>query len=228
MNTSLSERLRSGDRDAFEELFDEHARVVYAYALRVTGDWASAEDIVSLTFLEAWRLRERLRAEVVNVRPWLLGVATNILRNTARAARRHRAALSRLPGRSAVPDFSDEVVGRMADAERLAAAARALRSLRRGEREVFTLCVWSGLDYGAAAEALGVPVGTVRSRLSRARARLRRLAEAELRAGAARPRAPGDRPGTASADPRHPAADPGGAPPDRRPTTSPSAEESRR
>ncbi|MEU2631255.1 sigma-70 region 4 domain-containing protein, partial [Kitasatospora sp. NPDC007106] len=65
---------------------------------------------------------------------------------------------------------------------RLAATRRALAGLRRGEREVFALCVWSGLDYAAAAEALGVPVGTVRSRLSRARTRLRGLAEEELAA----------------------------------------------
>jgi DNA-directed RNA polymerase specialized sigma24 family protein len=73
------------------------------------------------------------------------------------------------------------LVGRMQDAEQLAAARRALALLRRGEREVFMLCVWSGLSYAAAAEALRVPVGTVRSRLSRARTRLQGLAEKELR-----------------------------------------------
>ncbi|MFJ5049401.1 RNA polymerase sigma factor [Streptomyces sp. NPDC088719] len=78
-------------------------------------------------------------------------------------------------------DFADEVVGQLADAQRLAAAAKALNRLKRGEREVFTLVVWSGLSYTAAAEALGLPIGTVRSRLSRARTKLRRLVEAELR-----------------------------------------------
>lgn len=82
----------------------------------------------------------------------------------------------------------------MADAQRLAAAARALQCLRRGEREVFTLVVWSGLGYAAAAEALGVPVGTVRSRLSRARGKLRRLVEEEL----AVPNADGAEPRTGS------------------------------
>lgn len=176
----LHERVRSGDRAAFAEIFDEHARVVYAHAIRTTGDWALSEDIMSLTFLEAWRLRDKLRGEVRSVRAWLLGIATNVMRNTARASRRHREAMSRLPPPEAMPDFSDEVVGQMADAQRLAAAGRALRRLKRSEREVFSLIVWSGLEYAAAAEALRLPVGTVRSRLSRARQKLRRFVEEEL------------------------------------------------
>ncbi|WP_043728456.1 RNA polymerase sigma factor [Streptomyces zinciresistens] len=178
----LHERVRAGDRAAFAQIFDEHARVVYAHAVRTTGDRALAEDVMSLTFLEAWRLRAKLREEVRSVRAWLLGIATNVMRNTARAARRHRDAMSRLPPPEALPDFSDEVVGQMADAQRLAAAARALQRLKRTDREVFTLVVWSDLGYAAAAEALGIPVGTVRSRLSRTRERLRRLVEEELAA----------------------------------------------
>ncbi|MGX2998099.1 RNA polymerase sigma factor [Streptomyces sp. JNUCC 64] len=182
MESLLNERVRSGDRAAFAEIFDAHARAVYAHAVRTTGDWALAEDVMSLTFLEAWRLRDKLRGEVRSVRAWLLGIATNVLRNTARTARRHRAAMSRLPPPEPFPDPADAVVGRLADGQRLAAAARALRRLRRGEREVFALVVWSDLGYAAAAEALGVPVGTVRSRLSRARERLRGLVEEELAA----------------------------------------------
>ncbi|GAA1596803.1 hypothetical protein GCM10009678_93350 [Actinomadura kijaniata] len=87
--------------------------------------------------------------------------------------------MKRMPGRDMVPDFSDELVGRLADAEELAAARVALGRLRKAEREVFTLCVWAGLNYAEAAEALGVPEGTVRSRLSRARTRLRKLTAAE-------------------------------------------------
>ncbi|WP_407077880.1 RNA polymerase sigma factor [Streptomyces sp. NPDC126499] len=180
VESPLNERIRSGDRAAFAEIFDAHARAVYAHAVRTSGDRALAEDVMSLTFLEAWRLRDKLRDEVGNVRAWLLGIATNVLRNTARAARRHREAMARLPPPEASPDFSDEVVGQMADAQRLAAVARALRRLRRTEREVFTLVVWSGLGYAAAAEAMGIPIGTVRSRLSRAREKLRGLVEAEL------------------------------------------------
>ncbi|MFJ2774035.1 RNA polymerase sigma factor [Streptomyces sp. NPDC087300] len=177
---SLHTRIRDGDPEAFRELFRDHSQLVYRHALRVSGDWATAEDVVSLTFLEAWRLRGKLRDEGETPRPWLMGIAVNVLRNTSRAARRYRSAVDRVPAASPVPDFADELVGRMADAEQLAAAQAALKRLRRGEREVFTLCVWSGLGYAETAEALGVPVGTVRSRLSRARTRLRKLAQEEL------------------------------------------------
>ncbi|MFJ9448316.1 RNA polymerase sigma factor [Kitasatospora sp. NPDC101235] len=180
MDYSLHARIRAGDPEAFREIFRDHAQLVFRHSVRVTGDWAAAEDVVSLTFLEAWRLRARLRDEGGSPRPWVMGIAANVLRNISRAARRHAYAVARLPAKEAMPDFADELVGRMADAEELAAAGRALAKLRRGEREVFTLCVWSGLGYVEAALALGVPVGTVRSRLSRARARLRKLAHEEL------------------------------------------------
>ncbi|MFD5563185.1 RNA polymerase sigma factor [Kitasatospora griseola] len=180
MELSMRARLRAGAQEAFGELFDEHAGAVYGYALRALGDWTAAEDAVSLTFLEAWRLRTSLHEEGDSVRPWLFGIATNVLRNTARAGRRHRAAMARLPAQEIVPDFAEELVTRLDDGEKPAAVRRALGRLRRSEREVFGLCVWAGLDYASAAQALGVPVGTVRSRLSRARGRLRDLAEKEL------------------------------------------------
>ncbi|ULR52684.1 RNA polymerase sigma factor [Streptomyces deccanensis] len=204
MEQSLRARVRDGDPEAFSALFRAHAQAVYGHAARLTADRNAAEDVVSLTFLEAWRLREKLLSDAeledgggdgggdggadgggdASLRAWLFGIATNVLRNTRRAARRHSAALARLPERHAeretVPDFADALVGRMEDADRLAAAHAALAKLRRREREVFALCVWSGLSYAAAADALGVPVSTVRSRLARARQRLRGLAEAEL------------------------------------------------
>lgn len=187
MNHSLRARIRAGDPEAFRVLFDEHSQTVYRHAVRVLGDWAAAEDVTSLVFLEAWRLREGVRPESAEpLRPWLFGICTNVLRNTARAARRHEAALRRVPASRALPDFADELVGRLADADELAAAQRALARLRRGEREVFTLCVWSGLSYAEAAEALGVAVGTVRSRLARARKRLLKLSAEELSARSGR------------------------------------------
>jgi RNA polymerase sigma factor (sigma-70 family) len=179
MTNSLRARLRAGDSAAFGQVFDDHAAQVYRHALRVTASWATAEDVVSLTFLEAWRLRESVRPDGDSVLPWLLGIATNVLRNTRRAARRHSAAMSRLHAET-VPDHADEVADRMHDADRLAAVTAALKRLRPAERDVFTLVVWSGLDYAQAAEALGVPIGTIRSRLNRARARLRDLTEREL------------------------------------------------
>jgi RNA polymerase sigma-70 factor (ECF subfamily) len=89
-----------------------------------------------------------------------------------------------------VPDVAEEVAGRIDDAARIAALREALARLRRPDREVLALCVWAGLDYQEVAEALGVPVGTVRSRLSRARAKLHRLTEAAARKAPQKKREP--------------------------------------
>ncbi|MFD5066161.1 RNA polymerase sigma factor, partial [Streptomyces sp. NPDC058394] len=70
-------RVRSGDPDAYAELFDSYARTLYNHAFRMTGDWAAAEDVMSAAFLEAWRLRGTIDAEGGSLRPWLLGIATN-------------------------------------------------------------------------------------------------------------------------------------------------------
>lgn len=180
MDVNLRARIRDGDPTAFRQLFDDHARGIYNHGFRLVGDWSTAQDVVSLTFLEAWRLRESVDADGGSLRPWLYGIATNVVRNTARAARRHRAALARMGEPEPVPDFAGEVVTRLDDHERVDAVLRAVRGLRRLDREVFALCVWEGLDHASAAEALGVAVGTVRSRLSRARVRLKQLVDKEL------------------------------------------------
>jgi RNA polymerase sigma factor (sigma-70 family) len=176
---SLRARIRAGDPEAFRALFDEHVRAVYNHAYRLTGHWPTAEEVISLTFLEAWRLRDRVEVgpEAGSLRPWVLGIATNVARNVRRAARRHEAALARLPGPPAVPDHADEVAARIDDRDRVARTMAALASMRTAEREVLALCVWSGLDYAEAARALRIPVGTVRSRLSRARRRLQELVD---------------------------------------------------
>lgn len=165
-------RVRDGDQRAFEELFDQYAKSVYNHAWRLMGDWSVAEDVVSLTFLEAWRLRERLAPDGGSLRPWLLGVATNVARNLRRARRRHEEVMERMPRDDAVRDFAEELVGQLADQERLAEVRTAIGRLRQHEQDVLLLCAGAGLDYAEAAEALGIPVGTVRSRLSRARKKL--------------------------------------------------------
>ncbi|MBO0831080.1 MAG: RNA polymerase sigma factor [Actinobacteria bacterium] len=177
MELSQRARVRAGDRDAFGVLFEEHARAVYNHAFRLTGNWSTAEEVVSLTFLEAWRLRSTVRPEGDSLLPWLLGIALNVARNVSRSARRHQAAMKRLPTATEVPDFAEALADKIDDAARLELVQAALGKLRRGERDVLALCVWSGLSYVQAAEALGVPVGTVRSRLSRARRTLQKFAD---------------------------------------------------
>lgn len=171
---SLRARVRASDPNAFAVLFDQHGQAVYRYAAGLTGNWSAAEEVVSLTFLEAWRLRQTIRPDGGSLRPWLLGIAVNVTRNQARAARRHRVAMSRLPPPPDLPDFADELTTRLDDRDRLAAVRAAVADLPPRERDVL-ICVWSGLDSTEAAQALGVPEGTVRTRLSRARRRLRAL-----------------------------------------------------
>ncbi|WP_406007776.1 RNA polymerase sigma factor [Streptomyces sp. NBC_00637] len=178
MSTHLRTRVRAGEPSAFAELFDDYARAVYNHAFRLTADWSTAEDVMAATFLEAWRLRDRVDPEGGSLRPWLLGIATNTARNQHRGNRRYRAAAGAAAAAAAsVPDHADEVADRIDDRRRLATALTALATLRRPEREVVALCLGEGLDYEAAAEALGIPVGTVASRLSRARGKLRALAK---------------------------------------------------
>lgn len=193
MEPNLRARIRAGDPDAFGLIFDEYARAVYNLGFRLTANWSAAEDVVSLTFLEAWRLRDRIDPVGESLQPWLLGIAVNVCRNLARASRRHQAALARIPPPLVVPDFAEELAGRLDDTAQLHLVAKALGALRRSEHEVIALCVWSGLDYTAAATALGVPVGTVRSRLSRARRRLRNLVPADREPVGGREQVTGDR-----------------------------------
>ena len=170
------ELLRRGDPGAFGTLFERHGRAVYNYCFRRTADWAAAEDLTSVVFLEAWRKRNDVRIAGDTLLPWLYGVATNVLRNRSRSLRRYRAALERLP-RGHEADFADDAAERLDDEAQMQRVLDAYQVLTKRDQDVLALCVWSGLSYEEAAIALDLPVGTVRSRLSRARARLRAATE---------------------------------------------------
>ena len=111
----LRARVLAGDADAFGEVFDACARSVYNHAFRLTGDWSAAEDVMAMTFLEAWRGRARLIPDGGSLRPWLLGIATNLARGQRRTARRERSALARLAAPDESPDFADDAIGRLDD-----------------------------------------------------------------------------------------------------------------
>jgi RNA polymerase sigma factor (sigma-70 family) len=173
---ALWQRSAAGDPDAFGQLFDLHAAAVYNHIFRRTADWSEAEDLTSAVFLQAWRRRREVAFDRDSALPWLLGVANHVLRNARRAQRRYHAALGRIASdaqaRAGYTDPADDVAARV-DAERMMAGVRrAVGQLPRHEREVVEMCIWSGLDQQAAALALGVAVGTVKSRLHRARRRL--------------------------------------------------------
>ena len=167
-------RAQTGDCDAFGTLFERHARTIYNFCFRRVGDWATAEDLVSIVFLEAWRRLDKPLPRGKEL-PWLFGIATNVVRNRRRAERRHAAALRRVPQPNSDPSFADDSDQRVADEQLMGRALEFVARLPSREQEVFALCAWAELSYEDAAIALRIPVGTVRSRLSRARARLREL-----------------------------------------------------
>jgi RNA polymerase sigma-70 factor (ECF subfamily) len=167
-------RAGTGDAGAFELLFERHAKAIYNYCFRRIGDWSAAEDLLSIVFLEAWRRRQK-QLPPGKVLPWLYGIATNVVRNRRRSERRYRAALARVPGPAPEPEGVDDIVERIADERRIGQALELLAALPRRQQDVFVLCAWTGLSYEDAAFALGIPAGTVRSRLSRARRTLEEL-----------------------------------------------------
>jgi len=191
----LLRALAGGGRDAFAALFRRHHTFVYNVAFRRTASWAAAEDVTGIVFLELWRQRERVQPLGGSIRPWLAGVAANQARHVWRARSRRAAALGRLAwggddaasGHEADP--ADNVAARIDDERAMATLLNRLDALPEGHREVLTLWAWEQLSYDEIAVALAVPVGTVRSRLSRARASLRTLdgTGASLRASLGEP-----------------------------------------
>ncbi|HZX04172.1 sigma-70 family RNA polymerase sigma factor [Kribbella sp.] len=172
----LWERAAEGDGEAFGQLYDRHARAVYAFLYRRTGSWSDAEDLTSSVFLHAWRRRTDVVLDRDSALPWLLRAADYTVRNEWRAKLRYRRAVAAAHVLVAdVRDHADDVAGRLDDDRRIQEARRLLKRLPKQEREIVELCIWAGLDQQAAAVALDVPLGTVKSRLSRARKHLREL-----------------------------------------------------
>ena len=128
---------------------------------------------MSATFLHAWRRRADMQPVADGPLPWLYGIAANLVRRHLRGVGRGHLAAGRVPVPTPEPDPSEEIAGRVDDARRVDRATEAMKSLPESDQELFVLCVWQQLSYEEAAAALGIPVGTVRSRLSRARSRLR-------------------------------------------------------
>lgn len=166
-------RTRSGDPEAFGDLYERHAQAVQSYCLWRTADLQVAEDATATVFLEAWRKRGRLTLTTDSAAPLLLGIANNVVRRQWRSERRYRDTLERMRNAGQVPDdLEAEAIARVDAIQQLRESGEAIRALPRREREVLALLAWSELSYGEIAEALGLPIGTVRSRLARARERL--------------------------------------------------------
>jgi RNA polymerase sigma factor (sigma-70 family) len=162
------------DPEVFADLFDRHFGVIHRYLRRRVGG-ELADDLAAETFVEAFRVRHRFDRAKMSARPWLYGIAANLLRHHRREERRRLMAYART-GVDPVAEDEFEAADSRADAQALAPKlALALASLRGGDRDVLLLFVWEHLSYEQIAGALDVPVGTVRSRLHRARRRVREL-----------------------------------------------------
>ncbi|WP_158843446.1 RNA polymerase sigma factor [Saccharothrix deserti] len=171
---TLWSQAAAGSGPAFGVLFDRHAKAVYNHCFRLTASWAAAEDHLQNTFLVAWRKRDRLRLEHDSALPWLLAVATNVVRSDRRTVARRLRLFRKAPVETSVPDHADQVAERVDDQRRMAQLLAAVAELPRNEREVLALCVWSGVSYADAAAVLGIAEVSVRARVSKAKARLTR------------------------------------------------------
>jgi len=174
-----------GDGDAFGLLFDRYQPQILSYSWRLVRSWQEAEDITAMVFLEAWRRRARVRMSNGNLLGWLMITTNNMVRNQLRARWRYQSMLKKLPPASETED-PGEVVETSIEAQALALRLHpAFKRLSARDQDVLTACVVEELPMAEAAALLRVPVGTVKSRLSRAKRRLADLLDADPPAGAA-------------------------------------------
>ena len=178
---AVAARVRAGERDAFRELIELTTPRIYRLALRMLGDPDEADDVVQETYIRAWGRLEELR-DPAAVLGWLSRVARNAARDRLRWWKRRKresfdeagAPLARLVAMADSAPLADEA---LAAAQTGAAVARAVASLPDKHRVVLLLREADGMSYEEIAESLGVAVGTVESRLHRARAALARKLE---------------------------------------------------
>lgn len=168
-------RAVSGSGAAFGALFDRHAKAVYNHCFRLCASWSIAEDLTQSVFLLAWRKRDKVVLEHDSARPWLLAVATNVVRNDRRSLTRRLRLAGRVPAERPTVDHADDVAARVDDERRMGELLVAVRRLPRNQQEALALCVWSDVSYAEAAAVLGIAEASVRARVSKARTRLTAL-----------------------------------------------------
>ena len=175
---SLVAGIRSGDPAAFGAMFDRHVDVVHRFCARRSDDLAAAEDLTSVVFLEAWQVRDRVILVDGALRAWLLAIARNVVRNSNRSLRRYRAAVDRLHA-GQLEQVGEDPAKVTAATDQATGLHRvlsvAMADLTGKQRDVVELCLVEELSTAAAAQILGIPEGTVKSRLAGARVRLRSL-----------------------------------------------------
>jgi RNA polymerase sigma factor (sigma-70 family) len=160
--------------ECFAALFRRHVAAIQRYVVRRLGPDA-ADDVVAETFLTAFTQRGQYQDSRPDARPWLYGIATNLIGRYRRAELRQYRVLARTGTDPVTEPFTDRVDAVVSAGRASRRLAAALARLPAGHRDALLLVAWGDLTYEQAALALGVPVGTVRSRLSRARGSLRRV-----------------------------------------------------
>ncbi|MEU4536060.1 RNA polymerase sigma factor [Streptosporangium sp. NPDC023825] len=174
-------RLSLRDPERFAEIFHRYFAAIHRYASARLGADA-ADDVAAETFLVAFRQRERYDLSRRDARAWLFGIATNLIRRHRRDEVRLYRALGRARDASATgsgaaeADFADADL--VVDAQRRLAGALAV--LKAGDREALLLVAYGELSYAEVSDALGIPPGTVGSRLNRARRRLREVLDTDV------------------------------------------------
>lgn len=164
-------RVREGDTTALGLLIDRHGSRLFRHASRILSQREDAKDAAMVAFAEAWRKRGSVRTVDGSPVPWLLNTVSNVALNLERSSRRYRALIARVPPPTVVDDVR---------VEDESGVMTALRRLPHTQRGVVVLAVLEGFPHADVADALGISVGTVKSRLSRAKVRLRaELAELE-------------------------------------------------
>lgn len=160
------------DPEQFAVLFRRHAPVIQRYVTRRIGP-QPADDVVAETFLVAFRQRSSYRQDGRDCLPWLYGIATNLVGRHRRREVTHLRLLARTGADPVTEPFTDQVDAAVTAGSAKMRLAAALASLPAAQRDALLLVAWARLSYDQAATATGVPLGTVQSRVSRARRRLR-------------------------------------------------------
>ncbi|MGI5491502.1 RNA polymerase sigma factor [Microtetraspora malaysiensis] len=160
------------DPEAFAVLFDRYSSMLYRYVSQRLGPEV-AEDLVGETFLIAFARRDRYDAAYPDARPWLFGIVTKLVSRHRRTEAARYRALLRSPADDVVDSPADRVAAGVTARSARPALARALAALPARDRDVLLLFAWGDLSYEEVARALDIPIGTVRSRLNRARKKVR-------------------------------------------------------
>lgn len=158
----------------FGAIFDRHFDRIYRYLRRRVGE-SLADDLASQTFIEAFAQRRRYDTNRQDAAPWLYGIATNLLRRHRRTELRQLRAYARTGVDPLIEADLDAVHARVDAGAAGPLLAAALAALNDRDRDVLLLYAWADQSYDDIAASLGIPIGTVRSRLNRARRRMREL-----------------------------------------------------